>query len=145
MLLHSSEARQALETAIALGANTPEVYYYEALAITHSAPEDVEAAENAITRALAAASKDPWAYLLAGKISLARKDYSTAIRRLIEATHLEPRLIPAHYALRTAYNAVGDEQKAAAELEEIKRIGQENAVSDQRPLADFLFTVRPPS
>ena len=144
MLLHSTEARQSLETAIALGANTPEVYYYQALAITHSAPEDVEAAENAIRRALALASKDPWAYLLAGKISLVRKDYPTAIRRLLEATHLEPRLIPAHYALRNAYRAVGDEQKSAAELEEVKRIGQENAVSDQRPVADFLFTVRPP-
>ncbi len=144
MLLLSTEARQSLETAIALGANTPEVYYYQALAITHSAPEDMEAAENAITRALALASKDPWAYLLAGKISLVRKDYSAAIRRLLEATHLEPRLIPARYALRNAYQALGDEQKSAAELEEIKRIGQENAVSDQRPVADFLFTVRPP-
>ena len=145
MLLHSSEARKSLETAIALGANTPEVYYYQALAITHSAPDDVEAAENTVTRALAVASKDPWVYLLAGKISLARKDYSTAIRRLLEAKRLEPALIPARYALRTAYKAVGDEAKSAAELEEIKRIGQENAVSDQRPVADFLFTVRPPS
>ncbi len=145
MLLRSVEARQSLETAIALGANTPEVYYYQALAITHSAPEDVEGAETAITRALALASKDPWVYLLAGKISLARKDYSTAARRLREATHLQPALIPAHYALRTAYKALGEEQKSAAELEEIKRIGQENATSDQRPVADFLFTVRPPS
>ena len=144
MQLHSTEARQSLETAIALGADTSEVYYYQALAITHSAPEEVEAAENAITRALALASKDPWAYLLAGKIALARKDYSTAIRHLLEATRLQPALIPAHYALRSAYQALGDQQKSAAELEEIKRIGQENAVSDQRPMADFLFTVRPP-
>jgi len=98
-----------------------------------------------VNRQIVRHSKDPWAYLLAGKISLARKDYSTAIQRLLEATRLQPALIPAHYALRSAYQALGDQQKAAAELEEIKRIGQENAVSDKRPVADFLFTVRPPN
>jgi tetratricopeptide (TPR) repeat protein len=147
MQLKSAEARQALETAIALGANTPEVYYYQALAITHLNPEDVEGAENAIARAMALTAKDPYVYLLAGKISLARKDYATAIRRLLVAIQLQPRLIPAHYALRTAYKALGDEQKSAAELEEIKRIGAENAASDKSPFSveDFLFTVRPPS
>jgi hypothetical protein len=73
--------------------------------------------------------------------------YATAIRRLLVATQLQPRLIPAHYALRTAYKALGDEQKSAAELAEIKRIGAENAASDKSPFSveDFLFTVRPPS
>lgn len=147
MQLKSAEARQALETAIALGANTPEAYYYQALAITHVNPEDGESAESAIGRAIALTAKDPYVYLLAGKISLARKDYATAIRRLLVATQLQPRLIPAHYALRTAYKALGDEQKSAAELEEIKRIGAENAASDKSPFSveDFLFTVRPPS
>jgi hypothetical protein len=42
---------------------------------------------------------------------------------------------------------LGDEQKSAEELEEIKRIGTENAASDKNPFSveDFLFTVRPPS
>ena len=144
--LKPAEARQSLETAIALGANTPEVFYYQALAITQSAPEDMVGAEQAIERALALTTKDPYVYLLAGKISLGRKDYSAAIRRLIEATHLQPTLIPAHYALRSAYNALGEKQKAAVELEQIKRIGQENAASDQSPFSveDALFTVRPP-
>jgi tetratricopeptide (TPR) repeat protein len=146
MQLKSAEARQVLEIAIALGANTPEVYYYQALAITHLNPEDVEGAESAIGRAMALTAKDPYVYLLAGKISLARKDYATAIRRLLVATQLQPRLIPAHYALRTAYKAIGDEEKSDAELEEIKRIGAENAASDKSPFSveDFLFTVRPP-
>jgi tetratricopeptide (TPR) repeat protein len=147
MQLKSAEARQALETALALGANTPEAYYYQALAITHVNPEDGEGAESAIGRAMALTAKDPYVYLLAGKISLARKDYATAIRRLLVATQLQPRLIPAHYALRSAYKALGDEQKSAAELEEIKRIGAENAASDKSTFSveDFLFTVRPPS
>ena len=147
MQLKSAEARRSLEIAIALGANTPEAYYYQALAITHLSPEDAEAAENAIARAMALTATDPYVYLLAGKISLARKDYSTAIQRLLVAAHLQPRLIPAHYALRSAYKALGDEQKSAAELEEIKRIGAENAASDKSPFSveDFLFTVRPPA
>jgi predicted Zn-dependent protease len=147
MQLKPAEARRALETAIALGANTPEAYYYQALAITQAAPEDVEGAERTIERAMALTAKDPYIYLLAGKISLARKDYSTAIRRLLEATQLQPALIPAHYALRTAYQAVGDEQKSEAELEQIKRIGEKNAASDQNPFTveDALFTVRPPT
>ncbi len=147
MQFKPAEARRALETAIALGANTPEAYYYQALAITQAAPEDVEGAERTIERAMALTTKDPYVYLLAGKISLARKDYSTAIRRLLEATQLQPALIPAHYALRTAYQAVGDEQKSEAELEQIKRVGEKNAASDQNPFTveDALFTVRPPT
>jgi predicted Zn-dependent protease len=147
MQLKPAEARRALETAIALGANTPEAHYYQALAITQAAPEDVEGAERTIERAMALTTKDPYVYLLAGKISLARKDYSTAIRRLLEATQLQPALIPAHYALRTAYQAVGDEQKSEAELEQIKRVGEKNAASDQNPFTveDALFTVRPPT
>src|SRR5437899_10322691 len=46
MLLHSTEARQSLDTAIDLGANTPEVYYYQRVAITHSAPYALHAEEN---------------------------------------------------------------------------------------------------
>ena len=147
MQLKPAEARRALETAIVLGANTPEVYYYQALAITQAAPEDVDAAERAIERALALTAKDPYIYMVAGKISLARNDYSAAIRRLMEATRLQPMLIPAHYALRTAYNALGEKQKADAELDEIKRIGEKNAASEQSPFSveDALFTVRPPA
>lgn len=146
MQLRPVEARRSLETAIALGANTPETWYYQALVITRVAPEDWETAENAIARALALTSKDPYIYLLAGKISLARNDYSTAVRRLTEAVRLQPALVPAHYALRTSYKAIGDEQKAAAELEQINRIGREVAASDESPLTveNFLFTVRPP-
>jgi tetratricopeptide (TPR) repeat protein len=144
--LKSAEARQTLETAIALGANTPEAYYYQALAITHAAPSDLDSAEDAIKHAMALASKDPYIYLLAGKISLARKEYGAAIERLLEATRVQPTLIPAHYALRDAYRALGDEQKSAAELEAIKHIASQNDTAEQSPFSmeDFLFTVRPP-
>ena len=135
-----------LETAIALGAATPQAYYYEALAITHSAPNDLEAAQNAIDGALALASTDPYIWLLAGKISLARKEFPAAIERLAKAIRLLPALIAAHYALHDAYQAIGDEQKSAAELEAIQRIADNDAASDKRPLPaeDFVLTGRPP-
>jgi len=139
----SAEARQTIETAIALGANTPEAYYYQALAITHAAPDDLDNAQTAIAHALALTSKDPYIYLLAGKIALARKDYSTAIGRLLEATHLQPALVPAHYGLRDAYKALGENEKSAAELDQIKRIARDNPADEANPFSaqDFLFSV----
>lgn len=144
--LKSAEARQALETAIALGADTPETYYYLALAISHADPNDLAGAQNAIAHALALNSKDPYFFLLAGRISIARREYRAAIERLREATRIQPALIPAHYALRDAYKAIGEEQKSEAELEAIKHIAGETGGSDQSPFSmeDFLFTVRPP-
>lgn len=144
--LRSAEALPVLETAIALGANTAEAYYYEALAITHVHPNDLESANQAISRAVELTSNDPYICLLAGKIALQRKDYSVAVRQLAQATHLLPTLIPAHYALRDAYKAIGDEQKAGAELEAIQHIADENAASDKSPfpVENFIFAVRPP-
>jgi tetratricopeptide (TPR) repeat protein len=141
----SVEARQMLETAIALGANTPEAYYYDALAITHSSPDDLKAAQNAIQRALDLTSKDPYIFLLAGQIAVAQQDYPGAIRRLLEATKLDATLIPAHYALRDAYKALGDDQKSASELEVIKRLARDNPPDEKNPFStlDFLFGVRP--
>lgn len=143
--LKSAEALPVLETAIALGANTPAAYYYQALAIMHARPDDLKGAHEAISRALPQASNDPYISLLAGKIALAQKDYPAAVQQLAQATHLLPTLIPAHYALHDAYRALGDEQKSAAELDAIQHIADENAASDKSPfpLEDFVFRVQP--
>jgi tetratricopeptide (TPR) repeat protein len=144
--LKSGAARQSLETAIALGADTPEAYYYQALAITHVIPEDLNAANDAIGHALAHSSQDPYIYLLAGKILLERKEYPAAIERLLQAVHLDPKLIPAHYALRHAYSDLGEEDKSVAEVETIKRLAKDGSESDESPFSaqDFLFAVRRP-
>lgn len=144
--LKSPEARKTLEKAISLGANTSEVYYYEALAITHAAPDDLDAAQKAINHALALTSTDPYAFVLAGKIGLAKKEYTKAVQYFLEAKRLQPTLIPAHYGLRDAYKALGDESKSAAEMDEIKRLASENQSADQNPFATerFLFAVQPP-
>lgn len=145
--LKSAEALSLLETAIALGANSSQAFFYQALAITHARPNDLESAHKAISRAVSLSSSDPYVFLLAGKISLARKDYPAAVEQLGRATQLSPTLIPAHYALHDAYKALGDKQKSAAELETIQHIADENAASDKSPfpIEDFVFHVRPPS
>lgn len=142
----SAEARQILGIAIALGASTPQAFYYLALAITHDAQNDLESAQRAIDRALALAPKDPYALLLAGKISLARKQFPAAIERLSQATHLLPALIPAHYALHDAYQAIGDERKSAAELEAIQQIADQHPASEKNPFpaGDLVLKARPP-
>jgi len=142
--LKSPEARKTLEKAIALGANTPEVYYYEALAITHAAPDDLDAAQKAINHALALTSTDPYAFVLAGKIALAKKEHSKAVQYMLRAANLQPTLIPAHYGLRDAYKALGEEQKSAAEMEQIKRLAREKQPADPNPFATerFLFAVQ---
>ena len=144
--LRSAEARSLLDTAIALGAETPEAYYYQALAITHAAPAEMEQAQKAIDRAIELTSTDPYVYLLAGKISMARRQYGPAVQYLCRAVTLLPNLIPAHYALRDAYQALGDHDKSAAELAAIEKISDANAASDHSPfpMEDFIFTVRAP-
>jgi predicted Zn-dependent protease len=90
--------------------------------------------------------KDPYIFLLAGKISLDQKKYAVAIEQLTRATELLPTLIPARYALRHAYQATGDQEKAAAEMIAIQRIAAETAASEKSPFPvdDFLFSVGPP-
>ncbi len=143
--LKSADALPMLKHAIALGAETPEAYYYEALALTHAAPANLPAADDAIQHALALTSKDPYIYLLAGRISLGRRHYPVAIRNLTKALALQPTLIPAHYGLREAYRATGDPREAA-ELREIKRIAKGDLEREESPFsaADFLFAVPPP-
>ena len=141
---NSEEARRLLETAIALGSTSPEAYYYHALAISHSAPDDLRGAQNAISRALELAPQDAYINLLAGKIALSRQDYPAAIQRLLEAVRLRRTLVAAHYSLVAAYRGAGDEKKAAFEVQELERLSREKPEPDQRPLEnDFLFTVVP--
>jgi len=66
------EARQALETAVALGARSPEAYYYLADCTLRSAPQRIDAAKAAIRRALQLAPDDPWIRSLARRLEQPR-------------------------------------------------------------------------
>jgi len=143
----SEQAMGLLETAISLGADDPNVYYYLASATSHARPEDVDAAQQAIEKALRLNPDDPYIQSLAGKIAYRRKEYPAALEHLTTALRLWPAMIEAHETLAGVYKATGEKEKSIAELKEIVRIKQENPTADQTPpfpARDLLFTVHGP-
>ena len=68
------EARQALETAVSLGAHSARTYYYLADSTLRSAPARIDAAEAAAVQALKLAPSDPWIQALSGRIASEKRD-----------------------------------------------------------------------
>ena len=146
--LRSDQARPPLETAIALGAHDPNVYYYLASAISHDRPDDIDSTQKAIRKAVELNPNDAYIQALAGKIAYQRKEYHAALEHLNAALRLWPDMVEAHQNLAAVYRAMGEREKSGAELKEIVRIKQENPTADQTPpfpMEGLLFTVRPPA
>ena len=139
------EARRALETAVTLGARSPEVYYCLADLTLRSAPKSIGAAEAAARQALKLAPEDPWIHYLAGRIAFEKGEYATAVERLREAVRLDPRLTQARGNLARAYAALGRKQEARAELDAVEgaRRGSSEPV-EEPPHASRLFHAKPP-
>ena len=114
------EARQALETAQALGESGPESQYYLAHSALHS--RDLETAESAIRKALGRAPDDPWIAALGGDIALERGDLPAAIERLQRAIQLRPGWSEPHLDLARAYRAQRRPDAARAEEDEGRRL-----------------------
>ncbi|HEY2015419.1 MAG TPA: tetratricopeptide repeat protein [Bryobacteraceae bacterium] len=125
MIFHShqryEEARQALETAVALGARGAETYYYLADATLRSGPEHHGAAETLIQEAVKVAPDDPWIQALAGRIAVEGGQYRLAEERLRAAIRMHPGFVEARRNLARVYRALGREQEADAEMAEIAR------------------------
>jgi len=137
------EARPVLETAIALGADDPQSYFYLASAIIQANTEDAGEARKAIDRALALGPKDPFIQALAGRLAYLRKDYPLALQHLQAALAIWPEMIEAHQTLSGTYRALGEREKAAEELKTVLRIKQQNPTADQSlpfSIGDMLFT-----
>ena len=146
--LRSAEALPLLETAISLGAHDPNVYYYLASAITHDRPEELDAAQKAVQKAVELNPNDVYIQSLAGKIAYQQKQYQVALEHLNAALRLWPDMVEAHQTLAGTYRALGEKDKSIAELKEIVRIKQANPTADQAPpfsMSDLLFSVRPPA
>jgi tetratricopeptide (TPR) repeat protein len=144
----SEPAMELLQTAISLGAHDANVYYYLASAISHARPDDVDAAQQAVEKALELNPDDPYIQSLAGKIAYRLKAYPVALEHLTAALRLWPQMIEAHETLAGVYRALGEKDKSVAALKEIVRIKQENPTADQTPpfpARDLLFTVRNPA
>jgi tetratricopeptide (TPR) repeat protein len=144
--IRPKEARAALETAIALGANDPQAYFYLASAIIQANTEDAEEAQKALERALALDPKDPFIQSLAGRIAYLRKDYPVALQHLQAALAIWPDMIEAHQTMSGTYRALGQKEKAVEELKTVLRIKQENPTADQSlpfSIGDMLFSLGP--
>jgi len=144
----SEQAMEVLQTAVSLGARDANAYYYLASAISHARPDDVEAAKQAIDKALELNPQDPYIQSLAGRIAYRQKAYPEALEHLNAALRLWPEMIEAHETLAGVYRAMGAREKSAEALKEIVRIKQENPTADQSPpfpARDLLFTVQSPT
>jgi len=139
MILHThqryEEARHALETAVELGARSPETYFYLADCELHSGPARKDAAEAAVRQALNLSPGDPWIQSLAGRIAFARGDYPLAVERQRAAVRQRPHFIEAHRQLAQAYGALGRKREAASELAQVRTIrqGAPNTSGDDGP------------
>ena len=121
---HFEEALRAIETAIKLGAQFYEAFYFLANSALHSGPSANDAAESAIRQALQLSPGDPWANILAGRIAFAKLDYPLAIERYRAAVSKRPNFVDAHTGLAQAYTALGRKQDADAELARVRTIQQ---------------------
>jgi len=142
-----SEAKPLLETAVALGFNDATAYYNLALADDHITPPDEVGARRAVEAALRLSPADAYIQSLAGKIAYEGKDYQTALEHLNAAVRIQPDLAEAHEWLGSTYRALGETEKATAELQEVARIEQQAHTPDQGTFpspASLLFLVRAP-
>jgi tetratricopeptide (TPR) repeat protein len=120
----SEEAKNQIDTAIALGASGAQVYFYLAKTITSATPERMDDAAKAISKALALSPGDPYIQALAGRIAYEKHDYDGAVEHLREAVRLQPNYVQAHYTLAQAYRALGRTQDAAHESEQLRSLRQ---------------------
>jgi tetratricopeptide (TPR) repeat protein len=127
------QALQSIRAAIALGEKTPQAYYYLAETTRAAAPEDKEAAREAISEALRLDRNDAWFHALAGKIALEADEAANAVAHLKEAVRISPKLIEAHYSLSVAYKKLGRSEDATKELKTVRRLREENPEGDEAP------------
>ncbi len=142
-----SKAKELLETAISLGNRQPLAYYNLALADMEAYPVSVPEAQKAVQAALKLDPNDPYIQSLAGKIAFEEKKYDEALEHLKAALVLWPDMIEARQTLSRTYRALGQDQKAAAQLKEVARIMQKVQAPGQAPPMDLerlLFSVPGP-
>ena len=135
---HYEEARQALETAAALGAHSPEAYFFLAECTLRSGAGSQDAAERLIGQALKLSPDDPWILSLAGRIAFERGAYPLAVERLRAAIRRHPALIEAHNVLARAYAALGRKQEAEFEQDQVRTI-QRHSSNEDPPYLSRLF------
>lgn len=127
----AEEAKAQLETALALGASGPQVYFYLAKSTLSATPDRLDDAAREIGQAMATAPADPSIQALAGRIAYEKQDYDGAVQHLREAIRLRPNYLLARYTLAQAYRALGRQDDAAREAEQVQHLREENPKADE--------------
>jgi predicted Zn-dependent protease len=134
-----------LETAVSLGAHSPETWFSLADATSRSAPDRLGDADAAVREALKLAPEDPWIQTLAGQIAYRGGDYNIAVERQQNAIRLRPGSIEAHKDLAQSYAALGRKQEAQAQNEIAQAIQRDSPdKAAEAPDPARLFQARPP-
>jgi tetratricopeptide (TPR) repeat protein len=121
---HYEEARQALETAVSLGARSAETYFYLADCTLRAGAGRRDAAEAFIGEALKLSRDDPWIAFLAGRIAFERGQYQLAADRQRAVIRQRPQWTEAHNSLAQTWRALGRKQEADAELAQVLKMQQ---------------------
>ena len=127
----AEEAKAQLETALALGASGPQVHFYLAKSTLSATPDRLDDAAREIGQAMATAPADPSIQALAGRIAYEKQDYDGAVQHLREAIRLRPNYLLARYTLAQAYRALGRQDDAAREAEQVQHLREENPKADE--------------
>lgn len=91
-------------------------------------------AESVLKKAIWLNEASPGAFVLLGEIALKRNDPALASGFLERALAIDPQSADAHYALATAYKALGREAEANQQLEISKTLRNEKHDSDKEKL-----------
>jgi tetratricopeptide (TPR) repeat protein len=142
----AEEAKAQLETALALGASGPQVHFYLAKSTLSATPDRIDDAAREIGQAMAMAPADPSLQApiqaLAGRIAYEKQDYDGAVQHLREAIRLRPNNLQARYTLAQAYRALGQQDDAAREAEQVQHLREENPKADEDSFdLELLFPV----
>jgi tetratricopeptide (TPR) repeat protein len=106
------EALPLLETAAALGEDSPELHYYTADALASLSPDNRGRALAEVSRTLAVTPENPYAHELAGRLEFEGGQHDRALRHLKRSIELMPESASAHYQLMRVYSAMGNKSEA---------------------------------
>lgn len=114
-LRQDSDARRELEKAVELAPERADCWYDLALVCLRL--DDLQGAERALIRVLELRPDLAMAHLLLGRVYHNQSRTESALEEFGEAERLAPRLRSLHYHIGFAYKAMGDNNRAIAELE----------------------------
>jgi tetratricopeptide (TPR) repeat protein len=111
------------------------------LGATLTAAGDLSGARQSYERALAIDPQDPDVQFASGANSLMAKEYADAVQRFSRLAAQRPQMMIAHYYLGSAYEGLGEQDKAQAAYAEAVRLGEQasDAAPDAAPDIHLAF------